>query len=617
VRPMASLGHDSAAPLRYSEPWQRRGSARPAVRAVALRLPVWVWIALIVTGSTFLRIVSGVQTAAPWIFPDELIYSELARSFANVGHFQVSGEPFSAYAYGPLYPILIAPFYRFAANPAEAYAWVKAFDAFLISTAAIPAYLIAGRFLKRNLALLGAGATVLLASTVYASKLMTESLALPVFMWTVLAIVHAVERPRPRRTALALLLIAVAVLTRAQMIALLPTLVSARLLFPRLTRAGSPKRIRSGNRAWVAAVSIIGVVVLSSAAVSTGLLGNRGGVLDRLHPAEAPKWLVYHLAELDLAVGVMPLGAFVLLAILVFRRKLPSASTQLAAFLAVSASALVWLLVLVAVYASQRKDVPLLYERYLMYVEPLLIFGFLAWLQHSAPRPKRLTVAIAVAAGTLPALIPFHALITHRTWGVNSATPGLVPWALLSHAFGTGAGLTAAVLVIACMAASSFARSRPDRAGILILIVLGWIASSRMLVDLANVKVASNVRPYTFGTRQTDWLDKAVGPHADVVAVWAGAGAADDRSPYALWQTMFWNNSVRHAYRLNEPSRAELAEPKLVVRSRQLMRNGKPLSARYVLIDRSVPVDGKLVAGAGDLGLFRVDGPVTLRPTGS
>jgi hypothetical protein len=579
-----------------------------------------MWIALIITGSTFLRILSGVQTAAPWIFPDELIYSELARSFANVGHFQVSGEPFSAYAYGPLYPILIAPFYRFAANPAEAYAWVKAFDAFLISTAAIPAYLIARRFLKRNFALLGAGATVLLASTVYASKLMTESLALPVFMWTVLAIVHAVERPRPRATALALLLIAIAVLTRAQMIALLPTLVSARLLFPRLTRPGSPspKRIRSGNsRAWAAAVSAIGVVVLSSAAVSTGLLGNRSSVLDRLHPTEAPKWLVYHLAELDLAVGIMPLAAFVLLAILMLRRKLPSASTQLAAFVAVSASALVWLLALVAVYASQRKDVPLVYERYLMYVEPLLVFGFLAWLQHSAPRPKRLTVAIAVLAGALPALIPFDALLTNRTWGVNSATPGLVPWALLSHALGRGAGLIAAVLIISYMAASSFARSRPDRAGVLILIVLGWIASSRMLVDMANAKVASNVRPYTFGTRQTDWLDTAVGPHADVVAVWAGAGAANERSPYALWQTMFWNDSVRHAYRLHEPSRAELAEPKLAVRSRQLLWNGKPLSARYVLIDRSVPIDGKVVARAGDLDLFRVDGIVRLRRPGS
>jgi hypothetical protein len=76
---------------------------------------------------------------------------------------------------------------------------------------------------------------------------------------------------------------------------------------------------------------------------------------------------------------------------------------------------------------------------------------------------------------------------------------------------------------------------------------------------------------------------------------------------------MFWNDSVRHAYRLHEPSRIELAEPKLVVRSRELLRNGKPLSARYVLIDRSVPVEGTLMVKAGDLGLFRVGGIVRLR----
>jgi hypothetical protein len=580
-------------------------------------MPVWVWIALIVTGSTFLRIVSGVQTASPWIFPDELIYSELARSFANVGHFQVSGEPFSAYAYGPLYPILIAPFYRFAANPAEAYAWVKAFDAVLISTAAIPAYLIARRFLKRNFALLGAGATVLLASTVYASKLMTESLALPVFMWTVLAIVHAVERPRPRATALALLMIAVAIVTRTQMVALLPALVSARLLFPRLVTS-SPTRIRSRKtRAWAAWIGVTGTVVGLSAAISSGLLGNRSGVLERLQPAEAPKWFVYHLAELDLALGVMPLAAFVLLTVLVLRRKLPSATRELAAFVTVAASALVWLLVLVAVYASQLKEVPLLYERYLMYVEPLMVFGFLAWLQHATPRPKRLTVAIAVVAGALPALIPFQGLLTDRTWGVNSATPGLVLWAALGNALGKGAGLIVAVLIISGLLASSFARSRPDRARVLVLIVFGWIASSRMFVDVANSKVASNVRTYVLGARQMDWVDAAVGPRADVVAVWAGTGLASDRSSYALLQTMFWNDAIRHQYRLHEPTRVELGEPKLVVRSRQLLRNGKPLSARYVLIDRSVPIEGTLVARAGDLGLFRVGGIVRLRRPGS
>ena len=38
---------------------------------------------------------------------DELIYSELAKSFAAGGHFLVRGEP--AGSYGFVYPVLIAP----------------------------------------------------------------------------------------------------------------------------------------------------------------------------------------------------------------------------------------------------------------------------------------------------------------------------------------------------------------------------------------------------------------------------------------------------------------------------------------------------------------------------
>jgi hypothetical protein len=584
------------------------------VRTLALRVPVWVWVATIVAGSTSLRILSGLQTAAPWTFPDELIYSELGKSFAHFGQFRMSGEAFSAFAYGPLYPIVISPLYRFAANPSEAYAWVKAFDAFLISSTAIPAYLTARRILRRRFALLAATATVLLPATYFAGKLMTENLAFPVFMWAVLAITYSVERPTPRNTGLALLMIGVAVVTRMQMVALLPTLVSARLLLPRLMASSATTVPSRKTRTWIACTGASAIVVgLSFAAVSSGLLGNRAGVLERLRPVETPKWFIYHLAELDLALGVMPLAAFVLLTVLVLRRDLPSATRQLVAFVAVSASALLWLLGLVAVYASQEREVPLIFERYLMYVEPLLVIGFLAWLQHSAPRPRRLTIAIAAVAGALPALIPFHDVLIDRVWGVSSGTPGLVLWAVLGHALGKGAGLIVAVLLISGLLASSFARSRPDRARVLILIFVGWIASSRMLVDAANSKVSSNFRTHVFGTQPTGWLDAAVGPQTDVVAIWAGAGPAKERNPTALWQTIFWNDSVRHVYRLHEPSRVELGEPRLVVRSRELLRDGKPLSARYVLIDRSVPVEGTLVGGAGDLGLFRVDGTVKLR----
>ncbi len=48
---------------------------------------------------------------APWIMVDELIYSELAKSFAAIGHFAVRGNPIGL-AFGFVYPVLISPAWR-------------------------------------------------------------------------------------------------------------------------------------------------------------------------------------------------------------------------------------------------------------------------------------------------------------------------------------------------------------------------------------------------------------------------------------------------------------------------------------------------------------------------
>src|SRR6266516_74229 len=287
----------------------------PAVTVRQRALPAWFWVGTIVVVSTVIRGVVGLKTSVPWIFPDELIYSDLAKSIAASGHFRVSGEPFSVWSYGPLYPIVIAPFYRLSANASQAYALVKGFQAFLMSTSAVPAYLIARRFLDRRLALLGAGITVLLPATIYASKLMTESLALPVFLWAFLAIYVAIERPTRTRTAVAIAMIVIAVLTRAQMIILLPALVSARLIFSRLSDHPAKKRDRGFHlRTSIVALAAVAAVVpiLASSAIRQTVLGKKAGVIDQLRPLQAPKWFLYHLAELDLAVGIIPFAACLL-----------------------------------------------------------------------------------------------------------------------------------------------------------------------------------------------------------------------------------------------------------------------------------------------------------------
>ena len=64
-----------------------------AVRAV----PVWAWLVGLVALSTAIRYAFARQIVAPWIMVDELIYSELAKSFAASGHFLVRDQATAAY----------------------------------------------------------------------------------------------------------------------------------------------------------------------------------------------------------------------------------------------------------------------------------------------------------------------------------------------------------------------------------------------------------------------------------------------------------------------------------------------------------------------------------------
>ena len=128
----------------------RRGSCerdhgRAGARAVAV--PARVWLAAIVVVSIAVRVALARRIVAPWIMVDEIVYSELAKSFAAHGHFLVRGVP--SHGYGFVYPVLIAPAWRLFGRDPDAYAAAKAINGVLMSLAAIPAYLLARRAAAR------------------------------------------------------------------------------------------------------------------------------------------------------------------------------------------------------------------------------------------------------------------------------------------------------------------------------------------------------------------------------------------------------------------------------------------------------------------------------------
>src|SRR5258708_4283594 len=208
------------------------GRARAGSVALARAVPMWAWLTCAVVLCGGIRFWLARKIVAPWILVDELIYSELAKSFAATGHFLVRDE--STSAYGFVYPVLISPAYRLFAAVPSAYDAARAINSVLMSVAAVPAYFLARRVLPPGWSFAAAVLAILIPSMAYTSTLMTENAFYPAFLLVALALVLVLAEPTWRRQVLLLALCAFAFLIRAQAVAFLPAILAPPPPFARL-----------------------------------------------------------------------------------------------------------------------------------------------------------------------------------------------------------------------------------------------------------------------------------------------------------------------------------------------------------------------------------------------
>src|SRR5215212_1231406 len=186
-----------------------RVTVRNPPRAAALTL---VFVVVVSIGA---RIWLAGKIATPWIMVDELLYSEMAKSFASTGHFLIRGAPSGIG--NVAYPALISPAWLF--HPmSTTYGLAKAINAVAMTVAVVPLYLWARRLVPRPYALLAVGLVLLMPSFVYTGMLMTENAFLPAFVLAAFAFALALERPTFLRQGLAL-------------VAVLPTAILLKVLF--------------------------------------------------------------------------------------------------------------------------------------------------------------------------------------------------------------------------------------------------------------------------------------------------------------------------------------------------------------------------------------------------
>jgi 4-amino-4-deoxy-L-arabinose transferase-like glycosyltransferase len=563
------------------------------------RVPAWAALAGLVVCSFLFRLWLGSKTVGPFILVDELIYADVGSSLADGGGLLVRGE-----AYGiasVLYPLLIAPaFLLFDALP-DAYAAVKAINALLMSLAAVPAYLLARRVLPVPLSFLAAVLAVALPSLVYTGTVMTENAFYPAFLLAALLLTRVLERPTLVNQVALLAACGAAVLIRVQAAAI----VLAALTAPLLLRAVARRPLRDFRLLY----GIVGggALLLALAQVArgnplSGLLGTYAVVGESGYDVGSVlRFLLWHVAELDLYLGVFPVAALLLLT-----ARMRSLDGPARAFLAAALALTFWIVLVVAAFASRFANA--IEERNMFVVAPLLLVALLVWIDRGAVRPRGLTVAAVAVAGVLPALIPFERFIESKA---RSDTLMLLPlWNLQDEV--TLPRVDEIVLAVGVAAALAFALVPRRYALALPLLVLGYFALALRPIDSGphGIRIASAGAVFTGITSpHRDWIDRAVPDGAEVAVLWTGR---TDR--FTVNQNEFFNRSVGPVYALERTTDGNLPETRVDVDPRtgvvERESDGTAVRAEYVLTDGSIAPEGEPVARDEKRGLtvYRVGG---------
>jgi hypothetical protein len=603
----------------------RSRDVQPRASRLRLALPDYsVSLALVLAGGFLLalalRYLLAREIVTPWIMADELIYSEMAKSFADGGEFMLRETP------SPLnnvaYPALISP--AWLADPIEtAYGIARFINVLVMSLGAAIVYFWARRLMSVGWALLAAILVLLMPTLLYTGMLMTENLFFTAFVASCYGIALALERPTLVRQALPLAAIALTFFVRPQGIVLLGIYVIAlglKLTFD-LREPGGARDLRylvgelrrflpTGLVLLAGGLAYVGIKLAQGLGLESGL-GAYGGVVKVEYDREiATQWIVDHLAELGLSVALVPVSALIVLFGLSLWGWVASPAER--AFVAVAASAFVLVVIQVGLYAS--RFALRIEERNMACVAPLLMLALALWLSRGLPRPWLL----AAVAGLVPALLLFaldlNALLNI---GILSDTFGLIPLLRLSSRLEGGVESAETMMLLAGLLVAVAFLLLPRRIAVVALpafVVLSLSAFS--YVVQGAIRDHSERTLALTSTTEPSWIDERIGSQSDAVYLY---GATPDYFGEAqiLWQTEFWNRSVGTVYTLGPADPGLTAAPATfdMVSGRIIPQSGNErasASARYVVAPKTVKFDGRLLAEQEWLALYRINPPMRL-----
>jgi hypothetical protein len=544
---------------------------------------VWPQLTAVVAGGTVFNCLLAIPIRTPRIFGDELIYWQLARGFAWTGHFTVRGG--ATPRYGVLYPALLAVAQRVGGDQTTAFVISQGLNALMFSLTAVPVYAIAARVVQRRYALLAAVLAVVVPSCVLTSAIMTENAFYPLFVTSALVMLRALERPSVVRQLLVVASVGAAFLVRAQAVVLLPSYLLAAIL---LAVVISPGRRFSALvaclRQQATTVALLAVAVVAASAVSrSSTLGPYHVLVTSYGLRPLAHWGLANVADIELYLGVIPLGAF---GVLLVRSFSPVAlSAELRRLVLLTACLAAGLLATVASLSASKYGLERVHERNLFYLVPLFLIAFFAWLDVGLPRPPAVTTAIAIALVLLPMTIPLQAV------GASSGEDGLALVFWEDRGVPPRIAVTEMVLVAAAAAAVFLVPWRPKK-----MMVGICLAAFTIVLVYGERHAARGVAAGRAMWKDAGWIDRAVGPEARVVGLWGTSKADLQYSRITgLWADEFFNRSLRDVASADGPLPDGLPVRKLRIRRDGCLDAAFRWTPQYAVVEKERPLTAPVV----------------------
>lgn len=549
------------------------GSALPAVRPIPLArgLTARVSLTVVVLASTAIRVVAAAAHPVPRYFPDEYLYTAIARALGSGQAPAVRGEP--AHFPALLAPLLAAPFQALG-SPEVAYRLTQTENALLMSLAAVPVYLLARRLsLSARYALACALFAVAIPDLVYASYTLADPVAYPFALGALAAGIAALDRPTRRSVALFLALAGLATFARVQYVVLFPAFGAALVLMDR-------RRVRR-----VAPVAVLVVALLAIG--GSRLLGYYSRVADLHVGPSLLRWALTDLYLLALAAGVVLVpGALVALA-----RPRVRVERAFTALVVPFALALLFEAALYASNGSARFQ-----ERYLFSLLPLAPLAFGLYLRNGRPHARAVAlIAIVLFAASARLPVSGYAEALGKT-----DSPFLFAVFRLERVVGTANGALVVAVLAALGAGAAILVSRRGGGRAALLATLGATAACSLGAVVNDASNAQQVRN-DYLPPDVSWVDTArVG---DVTLIQT-VGSPQDRAV----EQLYWNRSVRHEVLLGDAHATDVyAAPKLRVSANGTLENvttsvlfqGYAATAQFA--------NAHVVARAGSFSLWAAD----------